>query len=284
MSNYRSMNASAGLDVLTQRSDTDFALCLGQSRKEYGMSTSEPPASKIRHNQPATAANKKHLPFPPEIRNRIYRFLLAHERVPATMLRWSIKPPGASPLAILQVSKQTYLEAFHIFYQDGCIHFNNVDELYNFLKNIGYARRQQLTTLEFYWRGEKPQRAFRLLKTCKSLRSLTIIPDDPSAPAWQALREVRGLEEVIFKAVSVYGPTYRMMTPAISSQLRTRVEFLQDLEESMRRPRLKRYTVNSDEKIDLLGGKREVFRKTEEAQLEEETEHLMKMNLWRRPL
>ena len=48
-------------------------------------------------------------------------------------------------LSILLVSKQTYIESFHVFYTTNCLYFTDTALLYRFLKNIGYARRQHLT-------------------------------------------------------------------------------------------------------------------------------------------
>ena len=229
--------------------------------------------------EPTVNTSGKHLPFPSEIRDRIYKNLLTIGRIPATVLRWSSKPPGASPLSILQVSRQTYIEAFHIFYAENCIVFSDTNELFDFLRNIGYARRQQLTTLEFLWEGEDPKQAFRILKTCGNLRSITIkqryIFDCPP-PSWEALREVRGLDEVKIPKAEVH-PFYFMAQrrSTIPSILADHASLMAHLEEGMKRPRIKVYSLDPDEKIDLFNRKRETFRKTEQVKLEEETKQLM---------
>lgn len=235
---------------------------------------------------------RKHLPFPPEIRDRIYRFVLSeHEKVPATTLQWgNTYPPGAGLLAILLVSKQTYLEAFHIFYRETCIMIGNTSQLYSFLKNIGYARRQNLTALEFAYIGNDPKPAFRLLKTCQNLRSLTIdlLVNDREPPvAWQALREVRGLESVRFKVIRRCNKCrcvwHRAGDPTnIHPAARSIDNLVEYLKEGMKRQRIKKYAAEAEKKIDLFSGRRESIRKSEEAQLAAETKRLMEnSNSWR---
>ena len=251
--------------------------------RDADMPTPKPSTSQKINGQLAAYATGRHLPFPPEIRDRIYKLVLAHENLPATVLQWSgVYPPGASTLAILLVSKQTFLEAFHIFYREGCITLQNTDMLYSFLKNIGYARRQQLTALEFSWEGRDPKQAFRLLKTCQNLRSLTIdvftLGRAPPA-AWQALREVRGLDYVHFRpAESINVPAHWILvgvSPAAHPAVRSRNELIQYLTEGMTRPRIKKYSPDPHEKIDLFKGKREIFKRSEAAELEAETAVLM---------
>ncbi len=240
--------------------------------------------------QPVTHATGKHLPFPPEIRDRIYRLVLAHGKVPATMLQWASEwPPGAGILAILLVSKQTYLEAFHILYRETCITVLDTSMLYTFLKNIGYARRQNLTALEFSYSGKDPKTAFRLLKTCQNLRSLSIdllVGDRGPPVAWHALREVRGLENVRFKVIRCNqcrcvwhrAGDQTNIHPAV----RSIDDLVQHLTEGMTRPRLKKYSADPNKKIDLFKGKSENFRESEEAGLKAETDRLMEnQNSWK---
>ena len=240
--------------------------------------------------QPLTRVMGEHLPFPPEIRDRIYRLVLAQGKVPATVLQWGSKwPPGAGVLAILLVSKQTYLEAFHIFYRETCITILDTSMLYSFLKTIGYARRQNVTSLEFIYSGKDPKTAFRLLKTCQNLHSLTIdllVGDRGPPVAWQALREVRGLEKVRFKVIRCNQCRcvwHRAGDPTnIHPAARSIDDLVQYLTEGMTRPRLKQYSADPNKKIDLFEGKRENFRKSEEAGLEAERDRLMKNeNLWK---
>lgn len=210
--------------------------------------------------------------------------------MPATVLQWDSKfSTGAGILAILQVSKQTYLEAFHIFYRETCITILDTSMLYSFLKNIGYARRQSLTSLEFSYSGKDSKTAFRLLKTCQNLRWLTIdllVADRGPPVAWQALREVRGLEKVRFKVIRCNQCRcvwHRAGDPTnIHPAARSIDDLVQHLEEGMTRPRLKKYSADPNEKIDLFKGKREIFRESEEAGLEAERDRLMtNENLWK---
>ena len=135
----------------------------------------------------------KHLPLPPEIRQRIYRYALQlphcfkepmyHYKTPTSRSRslWPIKAltfhypieygePSPFDLSLLLVSKQTFLEAFHVFYRFNTIYFKNTEALLQFLQGIGYARRQELTDVGFDWVGNEAKSAFRLLRTCGNLR------------------------------------------------------------------------------------------------------------------
>ena len=138
----------------------------------------------------------KHLPFPPEIRQRIYKYALQlpgclkeplYHYAPPTSRSgtlWPVKrqsfhyplDAGArSPfdLSLLLVSKQTFLEAYHVFYRFNTIFFASTDALLEFLQGIGYARRQELTDIGFDWIGEEAKATFRLLRTCGNLRAST---------------------------------------------------------------------------------------------------------------
>ena len=144
-----------------------------------------------------------------EIRNRIYHFVLGPPQDPLICLTQELdtRPPSAqsggldfdmsfrtksvklnckhkdpdwgvthevkpSDLSILMVSKQIYVEAFHVFYTSNCFSFTDTGLLYRFLKNIGYTRRQHLTMIYFLWRGPDAKEAFRLLKTCRRIKKL----------------------------------------------------------------------------------------------------------------
>lgn len=138
----------------------------------------------------------KHLPFPPEIRQRIYKYALQlpdcfkepryHYATPTSRSRtlWPVKQrsfhyplsagaPSPFDLSLLLVSKQTFMEAYHVFYRFNTIFFSSTDALLEFLQGIGYARRQELTDIGFDWVGEEAKAAFRLLKTCGNLRVST---------------------------------------------------------------------------------------------------------------
>lgn len=74
---------------------------------------------------------------------------------------WSrVKGPDKRPLSLLLVSKQTYPEAYHIFYRHNNRQFPNVCYLWQFLKNIGYARRQYVTHITLVWMGLATNAAF----------------------------------------------------------------------------------------------------------------------------
>ena len=199
-----------------------------------------------------------HLPFLPEIRDRIYKHLLVSE----SYLRMG-ENPGSScmdgesgketDLSILLLSKQTYIEAFHIFYRFNQFYFKDTEILYRFLRKIGYPRRQQITTISFCWRSHGiAKEAFRLLKTCKGLKSLSTWISDYEPWGYAALREVRGLEEVSI------GKNTSAISPHCDPQ---------KLEHAMLRPRLKAPSADPDEKIDLFKRRREVARVCEGTRL-----------------
>ena len=130
-----------------------------------------------------------------EIRNRIYHFVLGPPHDPSICLTQmldyrplratnggvdiettfrtksvTLNPEHKDPtwgvthdvkshdLSILLVSKQIYMEAFHVFYTTNCFSFTDTGLFYRFLKNIGYIRRQHLTMVYFLWRVDRMQR------------------------------------------------------------------------------------------------------------------------------
>lgn len=149
------------------------------------------------------------------------------------------------------LSRQTYIEAFHIFYRINNPYFKSTDRMYRFLRNIGYARRQHVTVIESYWKGRDSKRAFRLLKTCQGLKVLKTMITDNQPNGYVALREVRGLEKVSIN----YGPpdkNYHLNPSSYHDP--------QELKQAMMRPRLKYYAANPDEKLNLFKRRREVLR------------------------
>ena len=166
--------------------------------------------------------------LPPEIRNRIYRFILGPPQDPSICLtqildnrpleaqsegvdidntfrtksvipnpkhqdpEWGVTHKvDPNDLSILLASKQIYTEACLFFYATNCFAFTDTGLLYRFLKNIGYTRRQHLTMIYFLWRGEDAKEAFRLLKTCRQLTSVQFTVPCSHPPGYEALKEVR---------------------------------------------------------------------------------------------
>ena len=164
----------------------------------------------------------------PEIRNRIYNFVLGPPQDPSICLTQVLDdrplsaPSGGvdfdntfrtnsvipnpkhkdpdwgilhqvepNDLSVLLVCKQIYVEAFHVFYTTNCFSFTDTGVLYRFLKNIGYTRRQHLTMVHFLWRGPDAKEAFRLLKTCRRLRVVQFTVPCSHPPGYEALKEVR---------------------------------------------------------------------------------------------
>jgi len=201
----------------------------------------------------------KQLPCIPEIRDRIYKYVLCSDKsvvVSDDIISTSIDGENCNKwhLSILLLSRQTYIEAFHIFYRYNNFYFTSTNRLYRFLRNIGYARRQHVTAIKFYWFGSDSKRAFRLLKTCQGLKFLKTSIIDNQPDEYVALREVRGLEKITiddFPARDNYH-----FNPSIYHDSR-------ELEQAMMRPRLKCYAANPDEKLDLFKRRRESSKMTE---------------------
>ena len=194
---------------------------------------------------------------------------------------YKVKPHD---LSILLVSKQIYVEAFHVFYTQNCFSFTNTGLLYRFLKNTGYTRRQHLTMVYFLWRGPDAKEAFRLLKTCRRLRLVQFTVPCSHPPGYEALKEVR-VEKAKARALVHYATA---QNPPLDNQnhrscfgdyqchclCRHRDEpasSLRELEKAMMRPRREKDVPDAEEKFDLFKPKREHFRKSEEQDLLQET-------------
>lgn len=256
----------------------------------------------------------------PEIRNRIYRLVLGPPQDPSICLtqvldnrplrapsgsvdldntfrtksvmpnpkhkdpQWGvIHQVKSNDLSILLVSKQTYFEAFHVFYSTNCFSFTDTGLLYRFLKNIGYTRRQHLTMVYFLWRGPDAKEAFRLLKTCRRLTTVQFTVPCSHPPGYEALKEVR-VENAKARAVVHFAPA---QNPPLHIHdhtscfgdyqchclCRRRYEpasNLREIERAMMRPRREQDLPDAEEKFDLFKSKREHFKKSEEQDLLED--------------
>ena len=205
------------------------------------------------------------LPFPPEIRHLIYSLVLdvSNDKPLEIKLpgRLTISPTNSpasigSDLSILLVSKQTYMDAYHVFYRINRFHFESTTVLFNFLHGIGSIRRQHVVWVSFRSFDDDAKRAFRLLKSCQRLKHLQLTLPDYQPSGYVALREVRGLESVhIYLQVSLRHPRWaRQSNP-------------EELMKAMKRPRLKQYEIDHDAEIDLFKKRRKVLRKTEDENL-----------------
>ena len=215
------------------------------------------------------------LPLPPEIRNLIYIYMLTGNTDSSQGFRSSIAGnekeqtdvcrPSTSRLSILLVSRETFLEAYPIYYRVNLFYFPNVNILRRFLKNIGLARRQHVTRICFSWTGVDAKKTCRLLMRCPRLTFVDIVlsnynqtrlgsPGLPKATECAFLREVRGLETVAFTCdlSTRYGST-------IYNQFETAAD-LEELCDAMRRPRLDRFKATSEAEINPLKPKREIYK------------------------
>ena len=116
-----------------------------------------------------------------------------------TMTNWHVM--DLPNLEILLASKQIFAETFHIFYRQNTFGFSNTTSLFHFLQGMGLKRRQQVTKIFLHWWGPDAKEAFRLLKTCSNLKSITLTMPCVQAVGYYALREVRGLKSVNVCAV-----------------------------------------------------------------------------------
>ena len=255
-----------------------------------------------------------------EMRNRIYHFVLGPPQDPSICLTQVLdtRPPSAQSgsndfnmsfrtksvkinckhkdpdwgvvhgvkpcaLSILLVSKQIYVEAFHVFYTSNCFSFTDTALLYRFLKNIGYTRRQHLTMIYFLWRGPDAKEAFRLLKTCRRLRLLQFTVPCSQPPGYEALKEVR-VETAKARALVHFAITQNppldihdhnscfgdYQCHCICRRPYEPASSMLELENAMMRPRREQDFPDPEEKFNLFKPKREHFKKSEEQDLLQE--------------
>ena len=250
--------------------------------------------------------------LPPEIRNRIYLFVLGSRdirttaRVPLrasefderqsrvlvhyparkvenlTKTDWFLETQFLTKrtLNILLVCKHIYIEAFHVFYTSNRFYFPDTELLFSFLKGIGYNRRQHLAMIALNWCGPFAKEAFRLLKTCRRLRSVQFTIPCGEPPGYGAVREIRGLEQVlVIKRIhysTMVAGHCRLASEDYVCKCRRNplvkgpLDDVQELERAMMRPRLKQYAKDPSEEFNLFTVKREVSKKPEETFLLED--------------
>ena len=185
-----------------------------------------------------------------------------------------------STLNILLACKSIYIEAFHVFYSSNRFYFPDTELLFSFLKGIGYNRRLHLTTIAFEWCGPFAKEAFRLLKTCRRLKSVQFTIPCSQPPGYGAVREIRGLEQALVFDRLHFGirmeDHYRLASEDYrclchhDPHRKGPLDDIQELERAMMRPRLKQYAEDPSEKFSLFKGKREVLKKAEESILLED--------------
>lgn len=201
-----------------------------------------------------TITTRQTLPFPPEIRTMIYKHVLdASPRFPKGYTRRPKQHFTSRffDLSLLLVSKQTFLEAFHIFYRMNQLCFRNTHDLLRFLRHIGPLRRQEIVSIALNRFDCYAKQAFRLLQTCSKLERIRMTMPYYEPTGFAALREVRGLKTVHITRVD--GMLHQ------NERLWNRKK----LKKAMMRPRLKKYEADPHKVIDVFAPRREIFRKTE---------------------
>jgi len=155
-----------------------------------------------------------HLPFPPEIRQRIYELVLAvnledsepnscyisFKTLPSDGKTLRDLRPTILDLSLLLVSQQTYSETFETFYRINHFTFVSTDTLYTFLKNIGLARRQAITSISLVLFGSQGLEALQMMRSCTNLKRLEVrlMTERLSKEKFEALSLLRGIESVEF--------------------------------------------------------------------------------------
>ena len=157
------------------------------------------------------------LPFPAELRNRIYEFALArsldyeingnscyisfegntvYQRIPPGITVWESRPTSLD-LSLLLVSRQTYQEARSIFYRINKLCFRGMGELCTFLRNVGLSRRRSITRVAFSLDPDTIVEAVELLRTCDDLTSIEVsILNTVRTVHLSALCTLRGIKNV----------------------------------------------------------------------------------------
>lgn len=251
---------------------------VGETEKSVaatGISLSMPPTAKpVATAQPALTC----LPFPAEIRDRIYRnVLISDASPPLTLFRKG--GPDTTCLSLLLASKRTYLEAFHIFYRHNVFEFKDTTALGLFLEGIGRARRFYVSHIYFPWKGPLAKEAFYLLQRCPNLRNLVvqmtsdyIWKNSNEAYGADILGEVRGLEGVKFaglehgdfNSIARQDPNNLVghrNPDRFIDRLWTHIVYeMGALRDDMLRPRLGRFAPRKNEEIDLFAPSEDAFR------------------------
>lgn len=207
--------------------------------------------SKSRSQQPHNAHCT--LPFPPEIRNEIYNLVLCDPPQRMTILRGKSrgkKRVDTSVLSLLLASKQTFLEAYPLFYR-GKLSFPSATALSRFLDRIGHARRCFLTSLSFTYRRDDPvPDGLSLLEELPNLEALEI-----HLRRWSinvprlllhAIEDVRGLTSFEYQMPSLerwMGPPCGVWSPENKLMWR-------DMAALTKRPRSADVAAISDQVID----------------------------------
>ena len=144
--------------------------------------------------------------------------------------------------------------------------------------------------ISFNWRGAEVKEAFRILKTCRRLKSLHFTAPCNEPPGYAAIREIRGLEEAkaivrILYLTHRHGRTYNSYYACLRDtpyhQGHGSLDDLPEHERAMMRPQLKQYALNPNKQFNLFRqAKREVFKKPEEQQLFEDRKSFLQNFGW----
>ena len=118
------------------------------------------------------------LTLPPEIRNMIYDLVYVSPSYIGThrMVTDSFFHEAAQwrNLGFVTSCRQIYCESANIFYAKNGFEFYYIGPLLQFMEGIGFQRRRLLTKLRFNYLSGSPFIALRYLRSCESLRELSI--------------------------------------------------------------------------------------------------------------
>ena len=218
-----------------------------------------------------------HIPLPAEIRHEIYRIALS--------IPHCLKNDGKSlyPISIrdesgfcfrnpfdlnlLLASKQTYLEAFSLFYRNNTFEFLSLDSVLYFLANIGYARRAHILSISIMsWRSELVcKTALAKIKALPSLEHLRVPYSHHNVHP--LLSEIRGLHRIECVRSD---PNSDFYSDGHVRDFRDRCIYLMDdidpvMATQMRRPRLQRYVLDLQKMEPIVRKERLGFYRRDEA-------------------
>lgn len=159
-------------DFFEDLSDTDM------SGEDYFGSIPDALFESISEREHSVPSKTSFLTLPPEIRNMIYDLVFVSPAYIGTdkMLTKGFFEEAAQwrNLAFARSCRQIYHESAHIFYAKNGFEFWYIGPMLNFMESIGFQGRRLLTRLRFSFLSGSPFVALRYLKSCESLKELSI--------------------------------------------------------------------------------------------------------------